>query len=64
MHTIGQSVGFLDRCLRPLTKTVLLLIKSVPLAKSILIPLGLSVGMPEQMQLCKIKLMDQAQQYY
>ena len=66
MHKIGQPVGFLARCLGPLTKTVLLLMKSVltPLAKSILIPLVLSVGMPEQMQPCKIKLMDQAQQYY
>ena len=41
-----QSVGFLGRLLGPLLKTGLPLIKSVikPLAKSVLIPLGLTAG--------------------
>ena len=44
LHKIGQSGGFLDRLLGPLLKTGLLLMKNVlkPLAKSILIPLGLT----------------------
>ena len=44
MHKIGQSRGFLDRLLGPLLKTSLLLMKNLlkPLAKSILIPLGLA----------------------
>ena len=44
MHKIGQSKGFLDRLLGPLLKTSLLLMKNLlkPLAKSILIPLGLA----------------------
>ena len=41
-----QSGGFLDRLLGPLLKTGLLLIKNLikPLAKSVLIPLGLTVA--------------------
>ena len=43
MHKIEQSGGFLGRLLGPLLKTGLLLIGNVlkPLAKSVLIPLGL-----------------------
>ena len=43
MDKIGQSGGFLGRFLGPLLKTDLLLMKNVlkPLAKSVLIPLGL-----------------------
>ena len=43
MHKIVQSGGFLGRFLGPLLKTGLLLIENVlkPLAKNILIPLGL-----------------------
>ena len=46
LYKIGQSEGFLDRVLGPLLKTGMSLIKSVlkPLAKSILIPLGLTAG--------------------
>ena len=46
MHKIGQSGGFLDRVLGPLLKTGLPLIGSLlkPLAKSILIPLGLTAA--------------------
>ena len=41
-----QSEGFLGRLLGPLLKTELLLIKNVtkPLAKSVLIPLGLTAA--------------------
>ena len=44
MHKIGQSGGFLGRLLGPLLKTGLPLMKNVlkPLAKSVLIPLGLT----------------------
>ena len=43
LHKIGQSGGFLGRIFRPLLKTGLPLMKNVlkPLAKSVLIPLGL-----------------------
>ena len=43
---ISQSGGFLGRLLGPLLKTGLLLIKNVikPLAKSVLIPLGLTAA--------------------
>ena len=43
---INQSGGFLGRLLGPLLKTGLPLIKNVinPLAKSVLIPLGLTAG--------------------
>ena len=43
MHKIGQSGRFLGRFLRPLLKTGLLLIGNVlkPLARNVLIPLGL-----------------------
>ena len=46
MRKIGQSRGFLGRLLGPLLKTVLPLIENVlePLAKSILIPLGLTAA--------------------
>ena len=44
LHKIGQPEGFLDRLLVPLLKTGLSLIGNVlkPLAKSVLIPLGLT----------------------
>ena len=44
MHKIGQSGGFLGRFLGPLLKTGLQLMKNIlkPLAKSVLIPLGLT----------------------
>ena len=44
MHKIGQSGGFLGRILGPLLKTGLPLKKNAlkPLAKSVLIPLGLT----------------------
>ena len=46
MHTIGQSGGFLGTLLGPLLKTGLPLMKNVlkPLAKSVLIPLGLTAA--------------------
>ena len=46
LHKIGQSGGFLGRLLGPLPKTRLPLIKNVlkPLAKSVLIPLGLTAA--------------------
>ena len=46
MHKIGQSGAFLGRILGPLLKTGLLLMKNVlkPLAKSVLIPLGLTAA--------------------
>ena len=46
LHEIGQSAGFLGRLLGPLLKTGLPLMKNVlkPLAKSILIPLGLTAA--------------------
>ena len=46
MHKIGQSEGFLGRLLGPLLKTWLTLIGNVlkPLAKSALIPLGLTAA--------------------
>ena len=46
MHKIGQSEGFLGRLLRPLLKIGLPLIRTVlkPLAKSVLIPLGLTAA--------------------
>ena len=46
LHTIGQSGGFLGRLLAPLLKTGLPLIENVlkPLAKSVLIPLGLTAA--------------------
>ena len=46
LHKIGQSGGFLGRLLRPLLKTGLPLIGNLlkPLAKSVLIPLGLKAG--------------------
>ena len=46
LHKIGQSGGFLDRLLGPLLKTGLPLIGNVlkPLAKSVLIPLGLTAA--------------------
>ena len=46
MHKIGQSGGFLGRLLGPLIKTGLPLMKNLlkPLAKSVLIPLGLAAA--------------------
>ena len=46
LHETGQLVGFLGRLLGPLLKTGLLLIGSVlkPLAKTMLIPLGLTAA--------------------
>ena len=46
MHKIGQSRGFLARLLEPLLKTGLPLMKDVlrPLAKSALIPLGVTAA--------------------
>ena len=46
MHKIGQSRGFLRRFLGPLLKTGLPLIRNVlePLAKSVLVPLGLTAS--------------------
>ena len=46
LNKIGQSGGFLSRLLRPLLKTGLPLMKNVlkPLAKSVLIPLGLTAA--------------------
>ena len=46
MHKIGQSRGFLGRLLGPLVKTGLPLMKNLlkPLAKSVLIPLGLAAA--------------------
>ena len=46
MHKLGQSGGFLGRPSRPLLKTGLLLIGNVlkPLAKIVLIPLGLTAA--------------------
>ena len=46
LHKIGQSGGFLDRLLGPFLKTWLPLIQNVPkpLAKNVLIPLGLTAA--------------------
>ena len=46
MYNIAQSGVFLDRILRPLLKTGLLLIVNLlkPLAKSVLVPLGLTAA--------------------
>ena len=46
MYKISQSGGFLGRLLGPLLKTGLLLMKNVvkPLAKRVLIPLGLTAA--------------------
>ena len=48
MHKIGQSGRLLGRLLGPLLKTGLLLFGNVwkPLAKSVLIPLGLTAAAP------------------
>ena len=42
MHKIGKSGGFLGRLLGPLLKTGLFLKGNMPLAESVLIPLGLT----------------------
>ena len=49
LYKIRQSGGFLGRLLRPLLKTGLPLMKNVlkPLAKSVLIPLGLTVAVTD-----------------
>ena len=46
MHEVGPSAGFLGRLLGPLLKTELPLIGTLikPLAKSVLIPLGLTAA--------------------
>ena len=44
LDKIGQSGGFLGRILGPLLKTGLSVMENVPLAKSVLIPLGLRAG--------------------
>ena len=46
MYKIGKSGGFLGRLLGPLLKTGLLLLGNIlkPLAKSVLIPLGLTAA--------------------
>ena len=46
MHKIGQSGGFLGRLLGPLLKTGFPLIRNLlkPLAKSVLIPIGLTAA--------------------
>ena len=46
LHKIGQSGGYLSRLLGPLLKTGLSLIENAlkPLAKSVLIPLGLTAA--------------------
>ena len=46
MHKIGQSGGFFGRLFRPLLKPELPLVGNVlkPLAKSVLIPLGLTAA--------------------
>ena len=48
MHKIGQLAGFLGRLSGPFLKTGMALIKDVikPLAKSVLIPLGLTATAP------------------
>ena len=44
LHKTGQSEGFLGRILGPILKNGLLLMKNIlkPIAKSVLIPLGLT----------------------
>ena len=46
MHKIGQSGGFLGELVTPLLKTGFPLMKNVlkPLAKSVLVPLGLTAA--------------------
>ena len=46
MNKVGQPRGFLGRLLGPLLKTGLLLMKNIlkPLAKNVLIPLGLTAA--------------------
>ena len=65
LHKIGQSGGVLGRLLRPLLKTRLPLMENVlkPLAKSVLIPLGLKKHHQQQMQLFIIKCLDLVQQH-
>ena len=61
LHKIGQSGEFLGRSLGPLPKTVLPLMKNLlkPLAKSVLIPLGLKQQHQRQMQLFINKSLNQ-----
>ena len=49
LRKIGQSGGFLDKLLGPLLKTGLPQVNNIlkPLAKSVLIPLGLTVAASE-----------------
>ena len=62
---ITNQKGGLPNFLRPLMTACLPLMKNVftPLAKSIFIPLGLKQQHQQQMQLFKIKFIDQAQQH-
>ena len=46
LHKIRQSGGFLGRLLGPLLKNGLPLTKNVPLARIVLIPLGLTAAAP------------------
>ena len=62
MDKIGQSGGFLDRLLEPLLKTGLHLIGNVikPLAKSVLISLGLTPADATADEAIQIKCLDLA----
>ena len=44
MHKIGQSRGVFSKLLGPLLKTILAVMKNVPLTKIVLIPLGLTAA--------------------
>ena len=65
MHKTGQSGGILGRLLGPLLKTGLPLMKKVlkPLAKSVLISLGLTAAASAVMQLFIRKCLDQVWQH-
>ena len=65
MHKTGQSGGILGRLLEPLLKTGLPLMKKVlkPLAKSVLISLGLTAAASTVMQLFIRKCLDQVWQH-
>ena len=62
MDKIGQSGGFLDRLLEPLLKTGLRLIGNVikPLAKSVLISLGLTPAAATTDEAIQIKCLNLA----
>ena len=65
LHKIGQSGGFLGRLLGPLLKTGLPLIGNVlkPLAKSVLIALGLTAAASATDAVIHKKCLDLAQQH-